>query len=160
MRKILMGFVLAFAACAVWAADSVTNKLNGVTLRGDPVANVSFAVKNTDAVDFASWTNSTIRVQPWDVVVASFVASSAPSRAVSAGHPVVVKFKTKSSPEWAVTGERRAFVTTEDAPLMYASTAGADVTLTIEVRRNSALPPPAKHGKKNHLSPAKVLKRM
>ena len=166
LRRLAVSAVFVFAALAASAADQVaaTNKLNGITLRGDLVKSECITIQNTNAVDFAVWATTDIEVQHFDVVMASLVpaepalAHSAQASSSSAAQ-AVVKLKTKSSAEWTVTGERRAFVMTEDAPLMIASTAGANVKLTLEVLRDE---PPQGHPykPKRRASPMRIFKRL
>lgn len=162
-------WLAAWAAC-LWSASPVwagaeaaaTNTLNGITLRGERVCAQRIVVQSTNLVDFAAWTTTEVEVQHFDVVVASLVPLEPSAEGRTAAGPApqaTVKLKTKSSAEWTVTGDRRAFVMTEDAPLMYASTAGAKVALVLEVLRDE---PPKGHPykPKRKVSPTRAFKRM
>ena len=160
---VYIAFLFSLLAGAVYAQDAATNKLNGITLRGQVVASASVKVQNSGATDFAVWATTELNVQAGDVVVASITRRESPSTAtgkeptVTGGNPAhpagypKIKIKTKSSAECVVAEGKKAFLATENAPLLYASTAGANVMLTLEVLRDST-PAPSKQqtSKKKH----------
>ena len=164
-------FLFSVLAGAVYARETVTNKMNGVTLRGQVIASVSVKVESRSATNFTFWTASEINVQSRDVIVASFVRQEPGSAADLKGpaapgekpalsdKPTGVLIKTKSSPDWVVTENKKAFVAIEDAPLLYANPAGANGMLTLEVLRDDN-PVPSKHEpRKKKTKPMNVLKR-
>ena len=154
--SVYTAFVFSVLAGAVYAHDAATNKLNGITLRGKVVASASVNVQNTHSTDFTVWTPTGLNVQDGDVVVASIARRVASSSTATGKEPTVsedksatsaacpkIKIKTKSSPECIVAEGKKAFMATENEPLLYAGTAGANVVLTLEVLRDS-FPAPSK----------------
>ena len=144
---IYAAFLFSVLSSAVYAQETATNKLNGITLRGQVVASTSVKVLNSGATDFSVWATTELNVQDGDVVVASIKRlepspTAGGNPAPSAGCPKI-KIKTKSSAECVVAEGKKAFMATENAPLLYASTAGANVTLSLEILRDSE-PAPSK----------------
>ena len=164
-------FLFSVFAGAVYARETMTNKLNGVTLRGQVVASASVKVESRNATNFTVWTTSEINVQARDVIVASFArqdsglaadlkgpAALGEKPALSDKHAGVL-IKTKSSPDWVVTETPKAFVAIEDAPLLYANPVGANGMLTLEVLRDDNPGPSTHEPRKKKMKPMNVLKR-
>ena len=157
LRRISNSMIFAVSTmclATLHAQEEAIETVSGIALPRTVIASESITVRNHSPKDFMGYSTSKLKAEKGDIVVVSLSTIATPSVARLKGSykgkepppppPPKILVKTKNSAgclvetptPWPPDRHKKAFIATENAPIIYSSTAGANAMLSIEIRRD------------------------